>query len=243
MRLGYSRPGSVEQLQEMISKAIEQGYEGLQLKGSQYSDWLSNADAFKEKFDISGIMGIIVYGSDEEILQQSINFAGDLKLPEVTWVPSWRRDQLSASTYEPAANTLNRMGRYAISRLTRLSVHNHVGQLFQDEYDLYEFRRFVDFNRAGLTLDTAHLALAGVEDIPAVIRDSADYVYLFHIKDLDGESFCPLGEGELDFDAIFKAIDYIGFDGWLVVDDETDQMNLDEALPHAVDFISSYIDL
>jgi len=143
------------------------------------------------------------------------------------------------------------LGKYAQEKGTRLSLHNHSGQLFQDDRDLAGFRQFAQPEYAGLTLDTAHLALGGVMDVAAVIRECKDYIDLFHIKDLGspstrnkdrkGRKFCPLGDGELDFDGIFDAIRDIGFDGWLVVDDESDQMTLEDALSHAVKFMGRYV--
>lgn len=241
MRLGYSRPGAPEVLPDMTAGSAAQGYSGLQLKGGQYAPWLDDIDTFRGKFDVSQIMGIIVYGSDDENLRRCIDFASQLQSTAITWVPSWKRDQVDEAAYKSAAETLNKLGKYAQEKTTNLSLHNHRGQLFQDDKDLAAFRKFVDPESAGLTLDTAHLALGGVKDIAGVIRDCKGYISLFHIKDLKGSKFCPLGEGELDFHAIFDAIRDIGFDGWLVVDDESDQMTLEDALPHAMKFMRRYV--
>ena len=64
MYIGYSRPGSTEVIIQMLSKMPSEGYDGLQLKGPQYSPWLDDPDAFAEKFDVSRIMGVIPYGPD-----------------------------------------------------------------------------------------------------------------------------------------------------------------------------------
>jgi sugar phosphate isomerase/epimerase len=225
----------------MITRAAAQGYGGLQLKGGQYAPWLDDVDAFRSRLDVSQIMGIIAYGSDEGNLQNCIDFAGELGLTAVTWVPGWKRDRVDDEAYKSAAESLNRLGKYAQEKGTRLSVHNHAGLIFQDDTDLAGFRRFVQPEYGGLTLDTAHLALGGVKDIAGVIRDCKDYIDLFHIKDLKGRKFCPLGDGELDFVSIFEAIKDIGFDGWLVVDDESDQMSLEDALPHAMSFMRRFV--
>jgi len=94
MHIGYSRPGSPDVLPNMISQSAAQGYDGLQLKGGQYAPWLDDVDAFREKFDVSQIMGIIVYGNDEENLRRCVDFAGELGLAAVMWVPSWKRDRV-----------------------------------------------------------------------------------------------------------------------------------------------------
>jgi len=238
MYVGYSRPGSHEMVTEMLSKIKSEGYHGIQLKGDQYVSYLDNPDGFKTKFDTPKIMGIIVYGSDEQNLQRSIDFCKNLSIQEVTWVPSWKKGQIDHAS---AAEILNKFGKYANDKGTRLSLHNHAGQLFENQDDLREFCKLVNPEYSGLTFDTAHLALGGVKDIPAVIRECKDHVYLFHIKDVKDRKFCPLGLGELVFDGIFQAIRDIGFNEWLVVDDESDQMTLEEALPYAAEFMGRYV--
>jgi len=238
MEIGYSRPGLYEMVVEMLSKIKSEGYQGVQLKGDQYSSWLDNPDTFQKKFDIANIMGVIVYGSDEGNLKRTINFCDDLGLREITWVPSWKKGQIS---YTDASKILNQFGNYAKDKNTRLSLHNHAGLLFENQDDLREFCKLVNPNCSGLTIDTAHLALGGVKDIPDVIRECKDHIYLLHIKDVKNKKFYPLGTGELDFNSIFQTIRDIGFNGWLVVDDESDQMTLEEALPYAVKFIERYL--
>ena len=241
MYIGYSRPGSQDMLPDMISKSAAQGCGGLQLKKGQYINWLDDIEAFREKFDVSQIMGIIANGPDEDILRRSMDFAGQLGLAAVTWVPGWKRDQVNEAAYKSAVETLNQLGEYAQEKGTRLSLHNHSGLLFQDEKDMAGFCRLAKPECAGITLDTAHLALGGVADVAGVIRECEDHIDLFHIKDLKGRKFCPLGDGELDFGEIFKTIQGIGFDGWLVIDDESDQMTLEDALPHAMTFMRGYV--
>ena len=73
MEIGYSRPGSPDIISGMIAQAAAQGYGGLQLKGGQYAPWLDDVDAFRSRLDVSQIMGIIAYGSDEGNLQSCID--------------------------------------------------------------------------------------------------------------------------------------------------------------------------
>ncbi len=241
MLIGYSRPGPPDVLPDMISKSAVEGYDGLQPKKGQYAPWLDDIDAFRDKFDVSQIMGIIANGPDEDDLRRCMNFAGELGLAAVTWVPGWRRDQVNEAAYKSAVETLNQLGEYAQEKGTRLSLHNHSGLLFQDEKDMAGFCGLAKSECAGITLDTAHLALGGVKDVAGVIRDCKDHIDLFHIKDLKGTKFCLLGDGDLDFEDIFKAIHDIGFDGWLVVDDESGQMTLEDALSHAMTFMRRYV--
>ena len=238
MYMGYSRPGPVDVVKKMLSKMDSEGYHGLQLKANQYGPWLDESEAFRRNFDISKCMGVVAHGMDEALLKKTFSFAGELGLQAVSWMPSWKKGQFD---YAPAAEILNRFGKYAREAGTKLSVHNHAGQIFDDKNALREFCNLVQPEYIGLTLDTAHLALSGVKDIRAVIRECKDHIYLFHIKDLRGTQWCPLGQGELRFDEIFQAIRDIGFDGWLVVDDESDLMTLGESIPYAAEFMRKHM--
>ena len=65
---------------------------------------------------------------------------------------------------------------------------------------------------------TAHYQQAGGDPAEAVRRHAGRLLFL-HLKDLDASShFVELGRGQVDFKAVFAALDAIGFDGWGVVE-------------------------
>lgn len=67
--------------------------------------------------------------------------------------------------------------------------------------------------------DTAHLAAGGC-DVPALIRQWADRISYVHLKGLqrDPFGFTPLGQGDLDMDAIVLALKETGFTGWITTE-------------------------
>lgn len=67
--------------------------------------------------------------------------------------------------------------------------------------------------------DTAHLAAGGC-DVPGLIRQWADRITYVHLKGLQSEpfGFTPLGQGDLDMDAIAHALKDIGFSGWITTE-------------------------
>jgi inosose dehydratase len=99
----------------------------------------------------------------------------------------------------------------------------------------------------GLTLDTAHLHMAGEDDIATVIVELADVIDNIHLKDYRagarrfpskaevpntaeqlaeqftaiGNPFAALGEGEIDFNPIFASLARVRYTGWLCVDEES----------------------
>jgi inosose dehydratase len=73
--------------------------------------------------------------------------------------------------------------------------------------------------RIGFCPDTAHLA-AGGGDPAALIRRYPDRLRHVHLKDiaLATQQFLPLGQGDLDFADVLRAVGEADYDSWLVVE-------------------------
>lgn len=96
------------------------------------------------------------------------------------------------------------------------SYHPHLSTIVESPSEL---ERLMDTTRIGFCPDTAHLA-AGGGDPAAVIRKYPDRIRHVHLKDFraDPFEFLPLGEGDLDFPDIIRAVKESGYDSWLMVE-------------------------
>jgi len=96
------------------------------------------------------------------------------------------------------------------------SYHPHLSTIVESPSEL---ERLMDTTRIGFCPDTAHLA-AGGGDPAAVIRKYPDRIRHVHLKDFraDPFQFLPLGEGDLDFPDIIRAVKESGYDSWLMVE-------------------------
>jgi len=102
----------------------------------------------------------------------------------------------------------------------------------------WEIERVLDLTDVGLLLDTGHLALGGGDPVQG-LRDWRDRIDHVHVKDyrravLDSvvadradmeeawrrKVFVELGTGDVDLPAFFAALREIGYDGWLVVEQD-----------------------
>lgn len=102
-----------------------------------------------------------------------------------------------------------------------------------------EIDRFLDCTDVDLTLDTGHLILAGGDPVEGLQRWGGRINHV-HIKDarIDvlqrvvkgkggmrevwaGKAFVPLGEGDLDVEAFMAGLIDSGYEGWLVVEQDT----------------------
>jgi inosose dehydratase len=102
----------------------------------------------------------------------------------------------------------------------------------------WEIERVLDVSDVGLCLETGHMMLGGGD--PAVmLRAFAARINHVHLKDavltvMQGivddeapvteiwsrEAFCALGNGDLDVQAILDGLGTLGFQGWLVVEQD-----------------------
>jgi inosose dehydratase len=102
----------------------------------------------------------------------------------------------------------------------------------------WEIERVLDISDVGLCLETGHMMLGGGDPV-AMLRDWAERINHVHLKDArlavmrqiiedeapvtdiwSREAFCALGHGDLDADAILDGIRAMGFQGWLVVEQD-----------------------
>jgi inosose dehydratase len=103
----------------------------------------------------------------------------------------------------------------------------------------WEIERMLDVSDIGLCLETGHLMVGGGDPVKAV-ADWGPRINHVHLKDArrsviagivhDGapssaiwarEAFAPLGEGDLDVDAVLAALRALGYEGWLVVEQDS----------------------
>lgn len=102
-----------------------------------------------------------------------------------------------------------------------------------------EIEEFLDRTDVGLTLDTGHLILGGGDPVES-LGQWKERVNHVHIKDarMDvlqsvvrnkgdmrdvwaGQAFVPLGDGDLDVNGFMDGLARTGYDGWLVVEQDS----------------------
>jgi inosose dehydratase len=117
-----------------------------------------------------------------------------------------------------------------------VALHPHAGTLIEQAVDI---ERALDALDVGWCLDTGHLLIGGV-DPAAFAREHGDRVVHVHLKDVDATIaeqlrsgdcsllqatrqglFAPLGRGDAGIAEVLQALDTHGYDGWLVLEQDT----------------------
>jgi inosose dehydratase len=147
-----------------------------------------------------------------------------------------RDERLSAPEWRGLAETLAGAEEVASAHGLRLAFHPHAGTAVAKEEDLHTL---LEITAVEICLDTGHLFLGGA-DPGAVARDAAGRVSHVHLKDLDrtlaervrsgelsyGDAvrsglYRPLGQGDLDVEAVFTRLEDAGYRGWYVLEQDT----------------------
>jgi inosose dehydratase len=159
--------------------------------------------------------------------------------------------QTATSTAElkKLVDLLNELGRITLGLGVRACFHNHVGSPVETRDEIDRLFALVDPSVVYQGPDIGHLAWAG-EDVVDFTRHVAPRIKTLHLKDIDPKVraegvtkkwdyqtfsdngiFVELGEGLVDFPALFQALRSAGFRGWIVV--ETDVTRKASALQSA----------
>jgi len=111
---------------------------------------------------------------------------------------------------------LNQVVRVAEERGMTAHYHPHLTTMAESPEQI---RKVFDLSNIHFCPDTAHL-VAGGGDPAKLILEHANRISYVHLKDFrrDPFAFLPLGEGELDMDAILRALVNIKYAGWLLVE-------------------------
>ncbi len=121
----------------------------------------------------------------------------------------------------------------------RTVIHQHLGTLVESGPEVRRFLDATDPDLVGVCLDTGHWTFGTGGDPADAVREFRDRIWHVHFKDCDpavmAESrrqewdgltstghgvFCELGKGCVDFPGVLGALREVGYDGWVVVEQD-----------------------
>jgi sugar phosphate isomerase/epimerase len=243
MKIGISRPSMGDTTIDILKAVEKYGFEGLQFKGNQYGPYLDDPGKFKAEFgDLARMVagGLINYPDGNkleswpETVKPVLNFAAAVGADHVCLCAGISREY----TYSQVADMLVKLGQHGAQHGLKVSLHNHAGSLFEFEEDFDQLVPLLDTSVCGITLDTGHTAKAGIEDASGLVKKWKDALLNVHLKDMDtGGEFCLLGTGTVTLTPVLDALKEIGYDQWLIIDEETKGADLDTGFGTAMAFL------
>jgi len=200
-----------------LEKISAIGYEGVEI-GYGTSEALLNKCA-ELSLEITGMhVGLDALQNDFDGV---VNFARRIgnEFVILSWLdPKYRAD---ASGWATSAQMLSDIGARLREKELRLLYHNHdfEFQHFDGEYGLDILYKAPEEN-LGAELDTYWIAKGGA-DPAQYIQRYASRTPLLHIKDMtQGGDFAEVGQGTLDWPAIFQAAEKAGVSVYAVEQDQ-----------------------
>ena len=135
---------------------------------------------------------------------------------------------------------LDALGKAAVERGFKLCFHHHMGTVVQTAAETDRMMANTDPRYVFLCYDTGHFTFAG-EDPLAMLKKYVDRVGHVHLKDMRlsvvkeareknwsfltavrNGAFTVPGDGDVDFDPVFKVLSDAKYEGWLLVEAEQD---------------------
>ena len=163
--------------------------------------------------------------------------AGPLVLAAATGQEGYDdRPVLDSAGWSTLLLNLDRLSALAADRGVLATIHPHVGTMVENPEDV---DRVLQGSSIGLTLDTGHLLIGGVDPVALAVRHTSRVRHT-HLKDVDaawagrvrsGEvsytdavrqgMYRPLGAGDIDIARIVSTLEKDGYDGWYVLEQDT----------------------
>lgn len=153
--------------------------------------------------------------------------------------PLSRTPRLDAAGWRAFGARVTGFAEHIAGQGLKFAYHHHLGTVVERPDDLEAFLRITG-EAVGLTLDTGHAALGGIDPV-AAIRAHPQRIAHVHCKDVRAEVFAGVrardtsflegvlagmftvpGDGGLDYSAVMRALADSGYAGWIVVEAEQD---------------------
>jgi inosose dehydratase len=211
-----------------IAEIREAGYEAIELFDGNLIDYEGRAGELRKILDAAGVRLLAVYSGGNlifpEILEEELwrmRKAADLaaELGAEHFVVGGGAKRVLPATdedYARLAGALDKIVDLAQERGLQAHYHPHLTTMAEAPEQI---RKVFASTRIFFCPDTAHLAAAG-GDPAQLILEHAERIAYVHLKDFRKTpfAFLPLGEGELDMDAILRALITNKFEGWIAVE-------------------------
>lgn len=171
------------------------------------------------------------------VSEQSYSIQGKLDVPVLT---GGHKYVMNDDEWKIFCEGLNTLGKIAVERGFKLCFHHHMGTVVQTSEEVDRMMANTDPRYVFLCYDTGHFTFAG-EDPLAMLKKYADRVGHVHLKDMRLDvvkkvreenmsflqavrsgAFTVPGDGNVDFDPIFKVLADANYEGCMLVEAEQD---------------------
>jgi inosose dehydratase len=223
----------IGQLHRFLDIANEAGFAGLEPEPVMLGDY-RNISAAHAAIDGSGVaLSSVAFvagwrgrvESEQERAEADHYIRFLQSFPESRMVlvqaPGADREDLR-ERQQNALGCINAVARRAADAGVTATFHPNspAGSVFRERGDYDILLTGLDDRVVNYTPDVGHIARGGMDplDIVRTYRERVDHI---HLKDFAADGWKRTGEGAVDFAGIVRYLHGTGFDGWIVVEDES----------------------
>lgn len=258
MRIGYASitwGGHDNVAIEDISAA---GYPGIQLRAAAVQEF-PDAHALRDLLAKHNLTFVALSSGNlqldpalrEDLIDQHVKHSQYLKEAGGKYlqvIGSFdKRQNYTQADYEYEGKMLTEIGKRVADYGIPLGFHNHMDSIGQAPEAVEAILAASDPKYVKLELDTGHY-LQGGGDPAAAIHKHADRLLFLHLKDVknsvnkSGYQFTELGEGRVDFKAIFAALRSIHFQGWGIIELDGERPGVERTPEQSADISKMYLE-
>lgn len=161
-------------------------------------------------------------------------------------IGTFERKTYAASDYKREGALLTEIGKRAADYGIQMGFHNHMGSIGQTPEQVDAILEAADPRYVKLELDTGHYVQGG-GDPAAAIRKYGNRLLFLHLKDVttastsEGFQFVELGQGRVNFVAIFDALRAVHFRGWGVVELDGERASVNRTPKQSAELSKEYL--
>jgi len=237
--LGDEWRGPVDELLDWIAGA---GYDGIEITNTMIGDYWDRPADFAAALDERGLkLAAFAYATDgftqperwdEDLAgaRKAIEFARHFPEPRVALGGAAHPDRENArEKLDRAIRFYNEVGRMGADAGVSVNVHphSHHGSLLESAE---EYQYLLDHLNPGCVTfgpDTGHIVRGG-QDLLECLRTHSPRMSHLHLKDATADrEWVALGEGVCDFPAVMQLLESVGYVGWVVAEEESQDARQD----------------
>ncbi len=160
--------------------------------------------------------------------------------------PSNKGQHFTAADYKREGQLLAEIGKRVSDFGIPIGFHNHMGSIAQTPEQLDAILDAADPGYVKLELDTGHYFQGGGDSAAAIHKYGKRLLFL-HLKDVEpaathsGYQFTELGQGKVNFPAIFTALHDVHFRGWGIVELDDERIGVNRSPKQSAEMSKEYL--
>lgn len=236
VQFGYAAITWGDKERECIEQVAASGFRGIQFRANAVKDF--TPDELKQRMGAKKLTFVALSSGQIDITKPAepqlqehtanakfVKAAGGDYLQILDQLTRYGRTA-TPEQCKQLGTMLTELGKRTADVGVPLGFHNHMGSLSEKPENLDRIMDASDPRYVKLELDTAHYAGGGGDPVNA-LKKYKDRLLFLHLKDLKPDPsptanypfvFTELGQGMLDWKAIFAALQAIRYQGWAVVE-------------------------